>query len=274
MTVWGKKRQSRIFWLSDRSKQFRNQAKRKATYQSQIAIFWQRHATQIRFYLFWLRRIVWIAVILGSIAVFITWLLNPQTLPILKLQVAGNQQTTLTTLERIIAPVATGSFFQVDAAQVRQQVLQLPWVKTAEVQKKWSDTLLINLVEYQAAARWDRNTLVDSTGKLFVLPEPEQKNVQNLPTFTGQEANLNDILANYSRWQTVLQSQSLGISEIGCNARRAWYILLNNKIKLLLGRDEGDSRIQRFIQFYPQMQLNPPAVVDLRYRSGLSVHVP
>jgi len=274
MTVWGKNRQPRILWLSNRSKRFRNQAKRKVSLQSQIADFWQRHATPIAFYLFWLRRMLWIAIILGSIAVFVAWLLHPQTLPILKLQVAGNQHTTLEQLQHTIAPVATGSFFQVDAAQVRQQVLQLPWVKTAEVQKIWSDTLSITLVEYQAVARWDRNTWVDSTGKLFVLPELEQKNVQNLPTFTGQEANLNDILANYARWQTWLQSKSLGISEIGCNARRAWYIILNNRTKLLLGRDEGDSRIQRFIQFYPQMQLNSPMVIDLRYRGGIAVHAP
>ena len=58
---------------------------------------------------------------------------------------------------------------------------------------------------------------------------------------------------------------------MGCNARRAWYIILNNKIKLLLGRDEGEQRIQRFIQFHSRMKLDPPLLIDLRYRSGIAV---
>jgi cell division protein FtsQ len=256
------------------NKRFRNQAKRKVSLRHQLDEIWQHHAVSIQRGLFWLRRIVWIALSLGSIAAFTAWLLDPQTLPILELQVAGNQQTTLAQLQRTITPFATGSFFQVDAARVRQQVLTLPWVKTAAVKKVWSHTLRITLVEYQAVARWDADTFVDDTAKLFVLPKAEQQNVQNLPNFTGKEDNVNDILVNYLHWQSVLQSVALDIREIGCNARQAWYIILNNKIKLLLGRDEGDVRIQRFAHFYPRSKLVPPALVDLRYRSGIAVHAP
>lgn len=254
----------------DRTKRFKNQAKRKVSYQAQFTAIWQRYAVLWAMYGLWVRRIFGIAVILGSIAAFIAWLLHPQTLPILKVQVVGNQHTHLEQLQQLIAPVATGSFFQVESGQVQRQVLMLPWVKTATVQKIWSDTLLITLSEYQAVARWDAQTLVDIEGKLFILPQGELQPT-DLPVFTGQPEDVSDILANYQRWQPILHAAALGIQEIGCNARRAWYIILNNKIKLLLGRDEGDKRIQRFIQFQPHMKLDPPLLIDLRYRSGIAV---
>lgn len=254
----------------DRTKRFRNQAKRKISYQAQFAVIWQRYATLWAMYGFWVRRIFGIAIILGGIAAFIAWLFHPHTLPILKVQVVGQQRTHLAQLQQLIAPIATGSFFQVESGHVQRQVVTLPWVKTATVQKIWSDTLLITLSEYQAVARWDAQTLVDIEGKLFTLPQDEPQ-PPDLPVFTGQPEDVSDILANYQRWQPLLQTATMGIREIGCNARRAWYIILNNKTKLLLGRDEGDKRIQRFIQFHPRMKLDPPLLIDLRYRSGIAV---
>lgn len=268
--MWGKKPANTFLQPNRLDKRYKNQARRKISLQQQVSRVWQRHTTSIQLSLFWLRKIVWIAIGLGCIATFTAWLLDPQTLPILELRVEGNKHTTLTQLQHSIAPFATGSFFQVDAAQVQQQVLRLPWVKTATVKKMWSDTLLITLVEYQAVARWDDNTFVDSTALLFVLPKEEQQNVQNLPTFTGKEDSVNDILVNYSHWQQLLQPTSLDIREIGCNARQAWYIILNNKTKLLLGRDEADSRIQRFIRFHARIK-REPALIDLRYRGGIAV---
>lgn len=270
MVLWGKQRQSRISGTPNRLKRFKNQAKRKVSYQTQFEIIWQRYAAFWAMYGFWTRRILGIAVILGSIAAFIAWLSHPQTLPILKLQVVGNQRTDLAQLQHTIAPVATGSFFQVDVVQVRQQVFSLPWVKAVTVQKIWSDTLLITLTEYQAVARWDAHTFVDIEGKLFVLPQNEPQPT-DLPIFTGQVDDASEILAHYQRWQPLLQAAAMGIQEIGCNARRAWYIILNNKIKLLLGRDDGEQRIQRFIQLHPRMKLAPPVLIDLRYRSGIAV---
>lgn len=270
MVLWGKKRQSHILVSSNRLKRFKNQAKRKVSYQTQFKIIWQRYTALWAIYGFWVRQILGIAVILGSCAAFIAWLSHPHTLPILKLQVVGQQRTHLTQLQQRIAPVATGSFFQVETAKVQQQIVTLPWIKTATVQKIWSDTLLITLSEYQAVARWDAQTLVDTEGKLFILPQDEPQ-PPDLPVFTGQPEDVGEILANYQRWQPLLQTAAMGIREIGCNARRAWYIILNNKIKLLLGRDEGDRRIQRFIQFHPRMKLDPPLLVDLRYRSGIAV---
>lgn len=270
MVLWGKQHQSRVSGSSYRLKRVKNQARRKVSSQAQFEIIWQRYTVFWAIYGFWARRMLGIAVILGSIAAFIAWLSHPETLPILKLQVVGNQHTDLAQLQHIIAPVATGSFFQVDVAQVRQHVLSLPWVKTATVQKIWSDTLLITLTEYQAVARWNTHTFVDVEGKLFVLPQNEPQPI-NLPIFTGQVDDASEILAHYQRWQPLLQAAAMGIQEIGCNARRAWYIILNNKIKLLLGRDEGEQRIQRFIQLHPRMKLVPPVSIDLRYRSGIAV---
>lgn len=78
----------------------------------------------------------------------------------------------------------------VDAAGIREQLLQYGWVKDARVARRLPDTLVIDIVERDSAAIWqDKNrlSLVDSDG--VVLGPVKVTEMPDLPLLVGEGAN-------------------------------------------------------------------------------------
>ena len=74
---------------------------------------------------------------------------------------------------------------------------------------------------------------------------------------------------------STLQAQ---IQEFGYNVRKTWYMLLNNNMKLNLGRSESEIRLQRFLKIYHRLKTpslnnigDKTVLIDLRYTNGIAV---
>ena len=64
----------------------------------------------------------------------------------------------------------SGTFFSVDVEAIRSMFQTLPWVRRAEVRRRWPDRLEVRLEEHVALARWGKEAegqLVNSYGELF-----------------------------------------------------------------------------------------------------------
>ena len=229
----------------------------------------------------WLKNLLWIASALFSVSVFLLWILNPQTLPVKTIHIDGNVHTSNEELEQVIAPYVTGNFLLLDVQAIHAAVLSLPWVKSVSVRRSWLDTLAIELQEHQAVALWQNSAIVDSNGEIRELPHPPT----NLVHFAGDKDSVQILLTRYYTLKPKLEAAGLSVYEFGCNARQAWYLVLNNGIKLFLGRNESEARLQRFIRIY-QMKNSPLraglstqtmtggkplAYIDLRYTNGMAV---
>jgi cell division protein FtsQ len=57
------------------------------------------------------------------------------------------------------------------------------------------------------------------------------------------------------------------------NDRRAWQIILDNGIRLELGKESMDERVERFLSLYLELgsQAQRVSYIDLRYDTGASV---
>ncbi len=67
---------------------------------------------------------------------------------------------------------------------------------------------------------------------------------------------------------------NLAVVELDLTPRLAWYMRLNNGLQIVLGRDNIDTRLQRFIEAYAQLFANRVSdvdYVDLRYSNGFAV---
>jgi cell division protein FtsQ len=98
----------------------------------------------------------------------------------------------------------------------------------------------------------------------------------------GTADNVQILLASYQEFKSLVKSANLRIHELGCNARRAWYMVLDNQLKLLLGRGENRLRLERFLNLYPRLATKLMRMqnggqtlvsVDLRYTNGLAVQL-
>lgn len=201
--------------------------------------------------------------------------------PLRAVTVAGPlQEVTPTQLEYAARNAVAGNFFTVNLEAVRAAFEKLPWVRKAEVRRRWPDGLDLAIEEHVAAARWKHAEgaearLVNREGEVFAAASNAK-----LPLFVGPEGMAPLILARYHELQPLLdpigrQPQSLVLSP-----RQAWQMKLDDGVLLDLGRDQAKSRVnerlQRFAAVYGQAAERLKAradVIDLRYPNGFAMRV-
>lgn len=207
----------------------------------------------------------------------VSMLNDPATLPISKIRVQGSfVHLNESMLHRAVAEMEHQGFFSVDIEAVKQRVEQLPWVAQASVRRIWPDTLAVNVTEQKVLARWASGGLVNEEGLSF---KPEVNSYPSrLPLFTGPENRLAEMGDAYRRNLALLVNVGLGINQVKINSRKALTLQLNlpanQGIELVLGREQTEARVQRFITVYKKLLATHVAEisrVDLRYSNGMSV---
>ena len=163
-------------------------------------------------------------------------------------------------------------FFALHLEDVRKTVAALPWVASVEARKRWPDTLVLEVRERQPFARWGDAHLIDRNGELFDVPGGSQ--LQGLPALDGPDAALADVVAFYKSAQQILSGTGLILSGVVQDARGSWTLNLSGGGAILLGHNEVDARLHRFLAVYPQLSPSHSAGfdhVDLRYTNGFAV---
>ncbi|MCO6524986.1 MAG: FtsQ-type POTRA domain-containing protein [Candidatus Schmidhempelia sp.] len=230
------------------------------------------------------------------------WMNNPEQAVLSQLAVTGDRQYTTNDdiREAVLALGLPDTFVGQDVDAIRQEVLRIPWIKQVSVRKQWPDKLNINVVEYRPMAYWNDAFLLDQQGVLFSLPQNRIVD-KTLPSLYGPENTESNVLAMYQHLKEVLYQQFLMghtlliINSINVNERYSWSLKLkpckkmakyqvvnhlvcesDQYIKVILGREDLENRLERFILLYPKIKEQTASdeiidVVDLRYNNGASV---
>lgn len=226
--------------------------------------------------------IIFLLMVLGVIVaagfVVVKWMNDASRQPLSRLVVTG--QTHYTThddiRQAILSLGAPGTFMSQDVDVIQQQIERLPWIQQVSVRKQWPDELKIHLVEYVPVARWNDLHMVDATGKSFSVPA-SHLGKEVMPMLYGPEGSESEVLTGYHQMSDVLAASKFKLKVASMTARRSWQLVLDDDIRLELGRNEDMKRLQRFIQLYPTLQQQAQAgnkrisYVDLRYDSGAAV---
>jgi cell division protein FtsQ len=206
-----------------------------------------------------------------------TWgiitLRDPATLPIRAVKVEGRfTHVTAQALQQAVADAATGGFLSVDVDAIRRAALSLPWVHSVGVRRVWPDTLRLTVTEQTAIARWGEQGLINSDGDAFT-PNPSSF-PPGLPELRGPAGTEGAVLSRYRAMNQSLAPLKLRITRMELDERRAWRLFMGGGMELVLGREQAEERLQRFINIYPALQAaEPPGIarVDMRYSNGFAL---
>ncbi|MBI3343453.1 MAG: cell division protein FtsQ/DivIB [Gammaproteobacteria bacterium] len=206
-----------------------------------------------------------------------TWgivtLRDPATLPIRAVKVEGRfTHVTAQALQQAVADAATGGFLSVDVDAIRRAALSLPWVHSVGVRRVWPDTLRLTVTEQTAVARWGEQSLINSNGDVFT-PDPSSF-PPGLPELRGPAGTEDAVLSRYRAMNEILAPLKLRITRMELDERRAWRLSMDGGMELVLGREQAEERLQRFINIYPALQAaEPPGIarVDMRYSNGFAL---
>ncbi|MBX3725723.1 MAG: cell division protein FtsQ/DivIB [Xanthomonadales bacterium] len=225
----------------------------------------------------WIRLLAW-CVALGLLALPVVGLLNgsfaSDRWPLRNLDlVAEHRHVEPEAVRDAVARHAGRGFFALSLVELRRDLAALPWVEAVEVRKRWPDTVVVRLLEYQPYAVWNDDALVSRGGQMFEVPGIED--IAGLPRLHGPQERVAEVANFNARAQAILSGTGLALSHTRLSERGSWSIELAGGTVLLLGRDQAEQRLARFAATAPGLlraQPERPLVrADLRYPNGYAL---
>lgn len=168
-------------------------------------------------------------------------------------------------------PVVKGGFFKVNLFEVRNALVDLPWVEDVSVRRQWPDNLLVRVIEKKPVVLWGENGVVSAKGELFM---PAQKPSVKLPHLSGPQGQHKLMLQELARMQAWLSGTGLYIKNIELDARRSWTLTMVSGMELRLGRKQMHERLNRFVSVYKEtLEIEKREIkhIDMRYTNGFAV---
>ncbi|HZV54666.1 MAG TPA: cell division protein FtsQ/DivIB [Rhodocyclaceae bacterium] len=187
-------------------------------------------------------------------------------------------QVTRAQIEQATRATLVGNFFTIELDEVRAAFEKLPWVRHADVRRRWPNALELTLEEHVAVARWQQadgeSRLVNGFGEVFAAASQA-----SLPAFSGPEGSAPEVLGRYREFEKILAPLGRKPEAMALSSREAWQVKLDDGVVLELGRDEAKytltDRMARFTAYYrpalEKVHLANAGVVDMRYPNGFAL---
>lgn len=193
--------------------------------------------------------------------------------PLTTLRVNGElRQVDPAQLREVLLPFAQRGFFAVRLDEAQAAVSRLPWVETAEVRKRWPDTLEVRVVEHRPIARWGDDRLLSDEGTLF--PAAGAQAAKTLPLLDGPDTRTGAVMELYGEARELFAPAGVDVRALRLDRRGSWSLRLSNGVDVVVGSREARLRMARFARLMPQLlaqQARPLQRADLRYTNGFAL---
>jgi len=233
----------------------------------------QKHPLLTNKWVITIRRYFFVPAIVILIIVLLLQIFHANFFPISTVQVIDPaNRVDQNALQALVSKDINKGFFQVDLKAIKEDVLTLPWVKNAEVVRKWPHNIQIKIQEREPLARWGNDSIIDKQGEVFT---PKASTIPNgLPLFSGSTDSIDEIMSNYAKFNQILQSKNLHVKVVKVTDRMSWVITLDNMMKIELGREEILENLNRFVRVYDTIFASThkkAQSVDMRYPNAMAV---
>lgn len=214
------------------------------------------------------------AILFGSVAYAYGQVTRDDVLPITELRIVGEfDQVKVETLKKIVIENLDGNFFTVDVKNIHLQMTGLPWVSFAWVDRVWPRTLQVRVVEEKPVAYLNGSGLLNMEGEVFAV-EGKSELVNKLPQLSGSDEERETLINKYSEFSRYFRSYDLNIAALELDQRGSWKMRLSNNVEIVLGHEEVEKRLTRFLKIFGQQMAHGEVQfkrVDLRYANGFAL---
>src|SRR3990167_1043238 len=216
-------------------------------------------------------------VVFGCIAVaisnFFQYAKKPESFPIRTVIVDGHLiHTSQQEIESVVLPILPTGFFTLPVDTIKQKLLQLPWLQSVSVHRRWPDQLTIQLIEQQALACWEGQSLFNTRGELFT-PLAYQCS-DKLVKLVGAEDQSAIVWMAYEKISALFEKYSMpAITQLLEDDSKNWQLSLPGVTVFLGPQVNFDRNLQRLVNIYPQLVKENPTLtrIDMRYPMGVTV---
>ena len=189
------------------------------------------------------------------------------------LEVVGAQSDTeKSQVINHVMPVVKYNYFTSDLKQVRDKVLELPWVDRVVVSRAWPNAIKVRVMPKHAIARWGTGRLLSDSGDVFT--EAVTKNNQQLPLLHGPSHQSKMMMRRYNEINQLFAPMNMRLKELYLTDRMTWFMQFDSGFRVIVDQDQMMSKLQR-LSYLAQHDLKPVwnqiAAIDVRYRNGLAI---
>lgn len=192
--------------------------------------------------------------------------------PITTVRIYGVNRSAHEDIQNVMVPLVKQGFFAVNVEYIRDRLIQMPWIANLNVRRVWPDQVEITVVEKNAIARWNQESLLSDSGELF---SPSLTTYPtNLPSLAGPSGKQVIMLQYFNEINRVLSPLHAKISYLELTPYFTWKLTLDNGIMLQIGHKDVLTRLTHFVKVYPKIVGEHAAdvdYVDLRYPNGMAV---
>jgi cell division protein FtsQ len=194
--------------------------------------------------------------------------------PVKRVEISGRfQRVQVLDVEHVVrGALGRQGLVSVDLQAVSLAVQQIPWVDRASVARAWPNGLRVQVVEQMPVARWGESGLLNTRGEIFV--HDARHIPAELPELVGPPGYEAKMTERYLAAQPRLVEAGMRISKLLMDERGSWELLLDNGVRLRLGRLQVDERFDRFIAAAAHIVTTRATeinYVDMRYANGFAI---
>ena len=177
-------------------------------------------------------------------------------------------------MQNTVKSTLQGGFFTMDIAAIQHALLQLPWVDAVSIRRQWPASLSISVREKQAIAYWGEHQLLSDKGELFT---PDSTLFEStIPYLDGPDNLHKTVWLFFKDTNKKIKEFDFMVTRLVLDKRRSWEMQLSNNVVVKLGRENTESRLQRFVKVFnlnntPKMK-NIESI-DLRYPNGFAMRM-
>lgn len=229
------------------------------------------------------RALYWLLA-LGCVLAAGHWLVQRSWWDIRAVRLQGDlQRIDPVTVRAEALPRLEGNFLTIDLTQAQRVFEQLPWVRSAVVQRLWPMQLVVTLRTRQPVALWrdpgGALQLLDAQGQPFTANLGEVQGL-GLPLLSGPAGSGAQMLQMSRRLQALLQPYHQTVAALTLGSGGNWRVQTQTGLHIDLGSAPDSAATQRllrqFLELMPQLQSRYGHVIDsadLRYPNGFAVRL-
>jgi cell division septal protein FtsQ len=149
----------------------------------------------------------------------------------------------------------------------------LAWIRDVVVVRGSSNHVAVFLKERKAALRYGDHDLISDRGALF-HPSHQDHSLDYLPYLLHRsDLPFTRMYAMYSQLKKIVDPTHWVLLRLVYNDDQGWVVLLNQHVQLVLGREQPQAHLKRFIIYADQLPLQSARhiVVDARYKKGFAL---
>lgn len=190
-------------------------------------------------------------VLLAGVAAGAWWVARSPAFAIQQITVTGDtRHNTEASLYSAVTGRLRGNFFTLNLASVEAAFQNVPWVRTAVVQRRFPNQLKVHLQEHVPVARWgaSENELVDRYGDVFATGDADASQGR-LPLLSGPAGQGALVWQTYQALDAATGGLKTSIVRLELQPRGHWHAQLAQGAQIELGQGSTGELTRRMTRF-------------------------